>query len=154
MTTTATPPADVPAISDTFTDAAGRRWRCRVTLGVLESVRRETGIHLGRVMQDQNALTDLLFGDPERFGRLVWCLCEADAKAADVTPEDFYAHFDGSTLQAAGEAVLAGVADFFPRSKIGARIKADMGRLLADVDARGVAAMTRTADEMLARPSI
>ena len=125
--------ADAP-VTDTFRDMAGREWRVRLTLGVLTAVRKATGVSLGDVMQKPDRLAEFLCDDPVRFGQVVWCCVEADAAARGVTADDFYAAFDGSTLEAAGEAVLVAVVDFFPRSAVGRRIRGNLRAALNDVD--------------------
>ena len=134
--------ADTP-VSDKFTDALGRPWRCRLTLADLERVRRDAGVDLSEVMSDTRKLADLVFGDLARFGRFLWALCETQAGGAGVTPAAFAAGFDGPTLEAAGEAVLCAVADFFPRSAVGRAVKTGLRQRLTDFDRAMVASISK-----------
>lgn len=125
----------------TFTDCKGREWDFKLTVGLLTEVREATGVKLGEILRSETALSDFLFADPETVGRVMWCCCREQAEAAGVAPESFAAGFDGPTLEAATEAFLGSVADFFPRSKIGAAIKANLPAVLAKADERGVRAV-------------
>lgn len=128
-----------------FVDCKGRSWQVRLTLGLLTEVREQAGVKLGEVLRTEQGLADFVFGDVEQLGRVLWCCCREQAEAAGVAPEEFTRGFDGPTLEAATEAVLGSVADFFPRSKIAAAIKTNLALVLARADERGVAALEKAA---------
>lgn len=115
-----------------FKDFLGREWSLRLTVGALGQVRRETGADLGQAMRSDQALADLLFGDPATLVSVLWVLVADQAR--EVTPESFANGFDGPALERATEALLAAVADFFPRSKVGAALRASLGRTLERMD--------------------
>lgn len=125
----------------TFRDGKGRDWDLRLTVGTLTEVREATGVRLGDAFRDEAALAGLLFADPEQLGRVLWVVCRERAEAAGVTPEDFAAGFDGPALERAVEAFLGSVADFFPRSKVGAKIRESLPAVLEQMDRHAVTAV-------------
>lgn len=125
-----------------FKDNTGREWKLRLTVGVVTDVKRETGVDLGKVTQADTAWITFLFGDPGRLVAVLWVLCEKQATAVGVTPEDFGHLFDGTTLEAAGEAFAGAIADFFPRSRIAKAIRESLGKILAATDEKAVAELT------------
>lgn len=131
----------------TFTDNKGRAWEVRLTLGLLTEVREQAGVKLGEVLRTEQGLADFVFGDVETLGKVLWVLCREQAERQGVTPEDFAHGFGGDTIEKAVEAVLGSVADFFPRSKIGAAIRKNLALVLAKADERGVAALEKAARE-------
>lgn len=102
-----------------FTDAEGRGWRLRLTLGSLARVRETTGIELGKLLAEPDQLAAIVYGSPAQLGQLLWGLCEPQAQAAGVTPEEFADGFDRAALDAATDMLLAAVADFTLRPTIG-----------------------------------
>lgn len=146
----AAPPAQVPT---SFSDAAGATYHLRLTLGLIDEVRREHGVRLGDLVRDTDQLSDFLFDSPEKFGAVVWLLCRHQAEGAGVTPEAFYAEFDGATYGRAIEALLGAIADFFPRSAVAAQIKESTAALLEDMDRRMVARIKAGELAALARPN-
>lgn len=117
-----------------FTDGNGREWALRLTVGALSDVKSDTGFDLGTAIKSEQGLADLLFSDPAQLVSILWVLCEPVATARGVTPEDFARLFDGVTLGSAGEALLMAIADFFPRSRVGAAIKSNLQATLDRLD--------------------
>ncbi len=90
-----------------FTDAAGKTWSVRFTIGLLPKLRAE-GLDLSKSLEEmQTAISD-----PERFGRILWVLCERQAREVGVTEEQFADAFDGPTIFAAVSALGVALADF------------------------------------------
>ena len=101
-----------------FTDSKGRIWKPTMTVGMLKTLREDYGFD-GAVMQkSMDQLGTLLFSDPERLVGIIYVMCGDQPKDQGVTPEEFGAAFDGSTLEGAGEALVEAVAGFFPRSTV------------------------------------
>lgn len=125
-----------------FTDAAGREWEVSLTVGDLADVRTATGFDLSGALRSEEGLVDLLFGDPARLVSVLWVLCEPAAVGTDVSPREFAHRFDGPTLEAAGEALLQAVADFFPRSRVGRAVRENLRATLDRMDEAAVAAIT------------
>lgn len=117
-----------------FKDCLGREWSLRITVGALGQVRREAGVDLGQAMRSDQALADLLFGDPATLVSVLWVLVSDQALGLEVSPDSFAHGFDGPALERATEALLAAVADFFPRSKVGQALRTSLGRTLERMD--------------------
>lgn len=124
-----------------FTDCKNREWTLRLTVGLMTDVRECAGVRLGDVLRDEAALGALVFGDAEALVKTLWVLCREQAEARGVTPEEFAHGFDGPTLEKAVEAFLGSVADFFPRSRVGQKMRENLPAILADADRRGVEAV-------------
>lgn len=124
-----------------FKDADSREWKLRLTVGLLGDVRRDAGIDLGAAIKSPKDLAAILYADPADLVKVLWVLVEFQAKEANVSPEEFGHAFDGSAIERAGEALLEAVADFFPRSVIGRKIKSNLPALLAQVDREIVSRM-------------
>lgn len=117
-----------------FTDASGGEWVVRLTVGALADVREQAGVDLGQAIRSEGSLADLIFGDPAMLVRALWVLVESQAKAAGVDPVAFAHRFDGPTLERATEALLAAVADFFPRSKVGMMLRQNLTQAMSRLD--------------------
>lgn len=124
-----------------FTDAEGREWSIKITVGDLKPL-REMGLDLNKLTTSGERLGDLLFGDPENLVNVLFHLCHKQADERGITPEAFALAIDGSTLEQAGEAMLEGAIDFFPRSRVAREWKGRMKTMLATMDEAIVAGMS------------
>lgn len=130
-------------MSSRFTDETGREWKLRLTVGAVADVKRETGVNLALTAKD-NDWVELLFGeDRGRFVSVLWVLCDEQATAINVGPEDFAHLFDAATLEAAGVALANAIVDFFPRSRIAAAIRERLPALLEEADRKAVEAIKK-----------
>lgn len=118
----------------TFTDLNGDEWKLRLTVGTLADLRRDAGLDLSRALRSADALAEVLFGDPENLAKALWVLCETQARERNLSPEDFAHRFDGPTIERATEALLAAVADFFPRTRVGQELRENQKKLLEAMD--------------------
>lgn len=125
-----------------FTDCEKRTWKLSLTMGSVNAVKRETGVNLALASKTADWV-DVLFGDPERIVSVLWVLCEPQAKEAGVDAESFGYGFDGPTLEAAGMALAAAIADFFPRSRIAQAIREGLPKVMDAADQRAVEAIQR-----------
>lgn len=93
-----------------FTDAEGRTWKVRITLGDLRPL-KAVGLDVAAIAKDPAGLQDVV-ADVERYGQVLWTLCEREAAARSIAPEQFAAGFDGPTLFAAAGAIEEALMDF------------------------------------------
>jgi hypothetical protein len=128
-------------MTGTFQDAVGRNWRLAITVADLPRV-RAAGFDLSRVYRDEAGFAALLDLDPELLGRVLWSLCESQALAASVTPEEFAAGFDGPTLTQAVDALADAVLDFRYRPAIARQLKARRAELTSELETLATRAMT------------
>ncbi len=99
-----------PNESPEFNDARGRTWRLTLTINKIRTIKATNGCDFGKIA-DGKLLMEL-GTDPERFAQVLWILCETQAKAINVTPEEFAELLDGETIDAAASATIAAVINF------------------------------------------
>lgn len=131
-----------------FTDKDGRAWTLRLTVGSLAAF-RAAGIDLSKALRSAEGLAEILFADPENLVRVLWVLCEGQAKEKGVDPQAFAEGFDGPALESATEALLSAVADFFPRTAVGKALRESQPKTLAAMDRALIQAMTRRAESAI-----
>jgi hypothetical protein len=120
-----------------FTDSAGRDWILRLNVDLIESV-RELDVDLA----DMTSRTFFrLADDPIMLVRVLWRLVAKQAEETAVTPADFGEALVGDAIDAASEALLEAITDFFPKRK------RELFRKAAEVGKRTIAA----ADGLAAR---
>ena len=95
-----------------FTDLVRREWTISLTSGDLRRVREQAGLDLGKALTNTDRLAELLFGDVEMFGKVVWVLIEKQANALSITPEEFADGFDRDTFESASSAITDAILDF------------------------------------------
>ena len=135
-------------MSTRFKDAAGREWDLRFTVATFGVVRRELGINLGDLLKPDHgeALGDLFMEDPGKIGSLFWLLCEDQARAKDVGPEDFARGLDGDALWKAFDALLEARSDFSP-PPLRAAIRKGLARLNGEMERAANAAVDKALAE-------
>lgn len=118
-----------------FTDRHGNDWRVDIIHGDIETLRKAHGI-CPRIDDAQFDRTlQVVFGDLDRFGALLYSLCREQIEERGLSPESFARCFTAETFDVAAEAVLEAFADFSQRSR-GARqaLRRKLKGMLADLD--------------------
>jgi hypothetical protein len=114
-----------------FVDKLGREWVLEITLGDLPAL-KELGLDVEAVFDDPKAASAA--GKVEVLGRALWHLCEEQAGAREVTPEQFARAITGPVRWAAAAALEAAVLDFTlppaAATKAKARLSADRDRVI------------------------
>lgn len=118
----------------TFADATGKEWTVSITVGSLMRVRSETDIDLAAIARKPNELLTMIFEDAEAFAKVLWSLVADQVKAADLDAKIFYGRLDGPTVERAGEAILGGLIDFFPRSQVAKHLRGKLATALQEMD--------------------
>lgn len=95
----------------TFTDAKDRQWTIAVTVGDIKRVRNEAKIDLGDPTPET---MERLATDPVLLVDVLWSLCSVQAKERGVSDEEFGRALVGDPIDAATEALIEAVVDFFP----------------------------------------
>lgn len=132
-----------------FKDCRDREWTLTLTNGDLRTVREDTGIELGKILANKEQLTELLFGEAEKLGRIIWVLCEEQVAAAGLDERAFAKGFDGPTNERVRMALLDAIIDFYPRSAAAQAIKRGMGRMMATMDGKLVEEIDQIMEEAL-----
>jgi hypothetical protein len=106
-----------------FVDTKHRRWSVEITVGHVRDVRKRLGLDLPSLIDDGcKGLGDLL-ADPCRFVDVLWCLIEPDGAFSGVTDEEFGRSLGGDMLDAASDAFVGALIDFFPSPQTRASLR-------------------------------
>jgi hypothetical protein len=97
-----------------FKDSQGREWTIDVTIGQIKRVRDLVKVNLYALFQEE---AKRLFSDPVLLVDTLYVLCQQQAEARKMSDEDFGRIFEGDVLEAAANALLEAVLDFFPSSR-------------------------------------
>jgi hypothetical protein len=125
----------------TFTDADGREWTLRITLGRVPKL-REAGFDVDKLDDERAGFAAL--ASPEPLGKVLWALCERQAEARTLTPEGFADGFDGPALFRAQDALMEAVADFTQRPTVAAAYKRRLAAANQATEGRAIAALAGT----------
>lgn len=98
-----------------FRDSQGRLWDLSVTVAAVRRVKALTGVDLYALLEDGfGPLADLL-SDPCKLADVLYAVCRPAAEERQVTDEQFGEALAGDVLDAASEALVQAVIDFFPQ---------------------------------------
>jgi hypothetical protein len=124
-----------------FKDTTGREWQIAINVNSVKRVRDQVDkFDLLKVVEDQTTIARLT-NDPFTLVAVLYAICQPQADAGSVTPEAFgEAMGNGDVLEAAVDALLEDLTDFFPPHKRGP-MKAAMAKL-REIQARASAMAT------------
>ena len=114
-----------------FRDSAGREWVVTINPWLMKQVRDRTGVHLGKLLDDQFAGYAALMGDVVQLVDVLFVLCAEQAAREGVTDEQFGRALAGDAVEAAAAAFEEAFADFCP---------SHLRRILRAMRAKGVEA--------------
>ncbi len=123
-----------------FTDTANRRWNLAINVGTVKRVRELTDVDLLAILDRPQMLSDLA-GDPVRFVDVLFVVVKPQADQMQLTDEQFGEALDGSSIEAATDAFLEALVDFFPGARR-ATLQKVLGRA-KEVSAQAEATLTR-----------
>lgn len=117
-----------------FKDAKGRDWSLEITVGSIKRVKALTDVDLYALVDDGAKKLAELLADVVTLVDVLFILCAEQAKAADVSDEDFGRAFGGDVLEAAGEAFVEEIIFFTPnqRARLALKELTGKGRKLRD----------------------
>lgn len=93
-----------------FTDTEGRVWSIRGSLGAFERAKMLAGVDMLDLPTTQNCLKQI--NDVFTLGRVLYAMCQDQAEARGLTPEQFADGFNADTLHEASNALLDEVVFF------------------------------------------
>ena len=94
-----------------FKDCEGREWSLQVNVAAARELRDRLDIDLLDGGQSLQKLAD----DPYTAANVLYVLCERQAKAREISDEQFGEALAGDSFEDATTALLEEVIDFFPR---------------------------------------
>ena len=100
-----------------YTDNAGHRWQISVTVSTIRRVRDEAGVDLaaaGRTAPGGESVLERLATDPVLLADVLYAIVRPEAEAREVTPEQFGEALAGDAVEAAADALVEEIVDFFP----------------------------------------
>ena len=86
----------------------------RIDVGLIRKVRASCGVDLAKLFT-QEGLAAL--ADPVQLVDVLWVMCESQANAQRVSPEEFAASLVGDEIEAAAGALAEASIDFLPSSR-------------------------------------
>lgn len=106
-----------------FTDNAGRTWMLSVNVAAIKRVRALCGVDLNSIVEmDVNGepntkLLENLSSDPVLLVDVLYAVCKPEADSKGVSDIAFGEAMAGDAIEAATNALLDEVIDFFPEAK-------------------------------------
>jgi hypothetical protein len=119
----------------TFCDNAGRNWTVQINVDTIKRVRDLAKVNLLEVVEGK--LLERLVSDPVLLCDLIYCVCQPEADAKNVSDEDFGRAMAGDAIDGATTALLEELVDFFPQGK-----RRVLGKALAKLRSLESAALT------------
>jgi hypothetical protein len=101
----------------TFADNAAHTWAITVNVAAVKRVRELLQVNLLEIADQKAKLLERLVDDPCLLCDILFCLVKPEADAKNITDEDFGKALAGDALGAATDALLAEIADFFPKGR-------------------------------------
>lgn len=125
-----------------FQDAKGRDWLLEISTTSLRRVRAALEVNLLAIVEGKE-LFERLASDPVLLCDVLFVLCQDQAKERSLSDEEFGLGLRGDVLDAATEALLEELCDFFPHPrkravlrKMLAKLKAYQGAAIDLVEAK------------------
>lgn len=107
----------------TFRTTDGFEWEVRVNVLAIKRVEEATGIRLTAIVDDE-ATRQSVLGDDLRFVDVLIALIRPQVEAQGRSVESVLEVMDAETLEAAVQAIMEGLFDFFPEPRKGLLMKA------------------------------
>jgi hypothetical protein len=99
----------------TFQDNAGRTWTLSVNIATVRRVRDILGVDLLDI--DEGDLFTKLADNPILLGDILFVLIKPEAEKLGISDEDFGYAMGGDAFEAASDALMVDLIDFFPTPK-------------------------------------
>lgn len=96
----------------TFKTADGLEWQVAVNVATVKRVRELAGVNLLGLVGDQKAVGEL-FADDVKFCEVLCAVIRPQLEAAGKSDDDFFGAIDGQVIEAAAEALLREIVNFF-----------------------------------------
>jgi hypothetical protein len=100
-----------------FKDSTARAWNVEINVAQIKAVRSAVGVDCYKLLEDKLQPLGELLGDPCAFVDVLWVLCREQAQAAGISDDAFGRCLGGDAIEAAGDAFVEELIDFFPRGR-------------------------------------
>jgi hypothetical protein len=98
-----------------FTDNADREWTITINVPNVDRVLAATKVDLFTIVEGPALLKTL--GNIRTLVRVIYTLCQPEAEAKSISPEDFAAAIVGDIIDEAGRALLEDLSNFFQKDQ-------------------------------------
>lgn len=128
-----------------FRDTAGTEWKLSVNVLTIKRVLDDTGLRLTDIFSTEQKISQF-FSDDVKFCEVLWAIVKPQAEEDGSTAEQFFGAIDGTVIEAALDALLEEVADFFqePRRSLLRRVLAKFRVAQEKLTTEGVLAVEKT----------
>jgi hypothetical protein len=142
----------------TITDKTGQEWRlASLTLGLVLDIRDEAGVDFlqarGKDKDEAGKAAGEMLAklyDPFTLGSVLWMLLGKQAEERKIDERAFAHLFESDTYPMMREAVLGLVLDFTLPLKVATVVKADLPRLMTEIDDALIAALKSSRSDLAA----
>lgn len=132
-----------------FKDGTGREWILELSVGLIKKIKKDTGVDFDLFIKDAKRMASIITEEPHKLVECLWVMCEGQATAMSVSPEEFGRLFTRKIIDPAANALLMSVVLFYPRASAGRILAGKMPELLAKMDATITAKTTSQVQSML-----
>lgn len=132
-----------------FSTTDGAEWMVAVNVATVKRVRDLTGVNLLGLVGDQKAVGDL-FADDVKFCEVLCAVVRPQLEERGKSDDDFFAAITGEVIEAAAEALLAEIVNFFqePKRSLLKKAMAQYQAAFLKVRAEGAAAVEKAMSEI------
>lgn len=106
-----------------FTDADGRRYVVRVSVGTRRKLIAALGIDIAKLIDEKFSLLEKITGDLETMVNVLWVTVEDQARAHGLDEQRFAESLLGDCVFDAGRVLCLAIADFFPDRDVRAAVR-------------------------------
>ena len=99
----------------TFKDNQGRKWTVTINVSAIKRVRAELDMDLLEAIEGK--LLERMVGDPILLCDILYVLVKPEADEKGITDEDFGRAMAGDAIDAACQAFIGELVDFFPKGR-------------------------------------
>jgi len=105
-----------------FKDNNGREWKISITVETIKRVRSLCGVNLLDAIKIEKDgvkadLIDQISNDPVLLVDIIYCICRPQAEEEKISDQQFGESMIGDTVDAATDALLEELINFFPEAK-------------------------------------
>lgn len=97
-----------------FPDKLGQTWDLLIDVDAVEQVRSKLNLDLMKIDKPEGKA---IFEDQVTFVHVLYVLCEEQAEKRQINERAFAKGFNGDTFDAAVDALIEAIADFFPKHR-------------------------------------
>lgn len=117
-----------------FKDSQGRTWSIDINVGSIERVLSTCEIDLTKVFDSHCELLQRLMDDAVLLANVCWNLCQHVA-GKEIDRDYFFQSLKGDSLEAAANAIVDDLIDFFPNSQRRENLRAlvQKGRQIVEI---------------------